>query len=178
MEPLITIEYALLLSDSVNGTVTVKNNFRNEDKNYFFLVGDKAQLIPQAATGFVFSKWAGADAADVKLLEIGTYELLMDKNRNVYAEYLEIPVPITQFSLTVLNSVNGSINVTNYLSKSENVYILTNGANALLSPQPEPGFVFSGWAGTDAADVLITEPNNYTLLMNGNRVINAVFIPV
>ena len=178
VEPVITIEYALLLSDSVNGTVTVKNNFRNEDKNYFFLVGDKAQLIPQAATGFVFSKWAGADAADVKLLEIGTYELLMDKNRNVYAEYVEIPVPVTQHSLTVLNSVNGSINVTNYLSKAENVYILTNGANALLSPQPEPGFVFSGWAGPDAADVLLTEPNNYTLLMNKDRVIFAQFMPV
>ncbi len=178
VEPIPTLEYSLLLIDSINGIVDVINFIRKEGKNYIFSVDEKAQLIPLPNPGFVFKKWAGADAADVKLLEIGTYELLMDKNRNVYAEYVEIPAPVTQHSLTVLNSVNGNISVTNYLSKAENVYILTNGANALLSPQPAPGFIFSGWAGPDAADVQITEPGNYTLLMNKDRVIYAVFMPV
>ena len=177
-DPTTTIQHILTLGNAVNGTVNILNYFRKDNLTYFFLVGEKATLNPLPAPGYNFLKWSGADANDVQLVVPGTFELLMNKDRNVYAEFVVIPVPVTEYSLTVMPSVNGSINVSNYLTKTENVYTVANGTNVLLSPQPEPGFVFLAWAGPDAADVQITEPGNYALLMNKNRVIYAEFMPV
>ncbi len=177
-DPIPTIQHILTLGNSINGTVNILNYFRKDNLTYFFLVGEKATLNPLPAPGYNFSKWAGTDANDVQLVEPGSYELLMDKNRSVYAEYVEIPIPVTEYTLTLLPSINGTINVSNYLTKVENVYTFSNGANAMLSPQPEPGFNFLAWAGPDAADVQMTEPGSYILLMNKNRVMYADFMPL
>ncbi len=176
-DPVVTIQYSLFFMNLINGTVEVSNFFRREDNVYFFYVDEKATLIPHPAAGYIFSHWDGPDALAVNLVGVNTYELLLDKNRSVFPVFNQIPPPPPQFPLTIMNSENGSTNVSGFLSHVENNYYFQMGTFALLTPQPEPGFVFSAWAGPDAADVVLVEPGVYSLLMDRSRSIYPEFIP-
>ncbi|MDD3878360.1 MAG: hypothetical protein PHT69_17200, partial [Bacteroidales bacterium] len=176
-DPYITIQYALSFDNIVNGTVDVENFFRRDNNTYYFFVDQIAVFKPHPNEGYLFSNWMGADAADVHLNEQGAYELLMDKNRSIFPVFSEIPIPIPEFPLTIMNMLNGSTDVNGFIHNDENVFYFQIGTSATLIPQAEPGYVFSAWAGPDAADVVLVEPGVYTLLMDRSRSIYPEFIP-
>ena len=52
------------------------------------------------------------------------------------------------------------------------------GAVVTLTPAPETGYSFSGWSGTNAAELVDLENGSWTISMNGNKELTANFIDV
>ena len=72
--------------------------------------------------------------------------------------------------LTVEPSANGSVNVTNYLSQSENVYTFLGGDEVQLTAVPDVDCQFIEWSDG-------SNENPRTLVINADRSISAVFYP-
>ncbi|HBX51348.1 MAG: hypothetical protein A2275_18385 [Bacteroidetes bacterium RIFOXYA12_FULL_35_11] len=83
-------EVALKIPTDANGTITVTGFISQELNDYIFDRDKVALLEVVAKSGFSFSKWDGTDAADVKDLGTGKFELVMSKERSISAVFIAI----------------------------------------------------------------------------------------
>jgi hypothetical protein len=85
------VETKLKVVDDPNGKVTVTGFIRKVTDEYVFDSKAKASLETSASPGYKFSKWAGPDALDVKVVVPDKYELEMSKDRSITAVFVVIP---------------------------------------------------------------------------------------
>ena len=140
--------------------------------------GTIVTVSAEAATGYSFKEWAGANAE-----ELDNNKIVMNGNKVLRAVFEKKAVPVTPtpvpttptpspttptqilYTLTISKTGNGS------LSPAEGTH--TAPANAffqMTEPVPEEGWVFSGWEGTNG-----TEVTQDGIVMTGNKEIIAVF---
>jgi hypothetical protein len=89
-DPEPTKEFMLSRSDSPNGNVEVKDFSHEAGDIFYFNENTKAKLETKPDTGYQFSRWFGADAADIVKTSDNTYELMMSKDRSIAAEFKSI----------------------------------------------------------------------------------------
>jgi len=144
-----TASYTLTVTPNANGTVVKDPN----KTTYNF--DDIVTLTPTANTGYSFSGWIGTNGTEVN----DANKILMNSNKTVEANFIA-----GTYTLTVdFNAVQGSVTPTTGSHSYNSVVTLTPTAN--------PGWAFSGWAGTNGADVNVANK----ILINGNKTVTAVF---
>jgi hypothetical protein len=52
------------------------------------------------------------------------------------------------------------------------------GDEVILTPNPNSGWIFEGWSGPDAGDLVDNGDGTWSLTMDGNRQVTATFIPL
>lgn len=75
---------------------------------------------------------------------------------------------VTYFALTI-EATNGSVT----LNPPGGSY--PPDTTVTLTPVPDPNYIFDGWSGTNAADIIDTD-GTYTILMNANKSVTANFV--
>jgi hypothetical protein len=75
------------------------------------------------------------------------------------------------YNLTADNDGNGTVT----LNPIGGVY--ASGTTVTLTPVPSSGYKFSSWSGTNAADIINTS-GVYTIVMNGNKTVQANFTSI
>ena len=76
----------------------------------------------------------------------------------------------TTYTLTAGNDGNGSVS----LSPSGGTY--STGTEVTLTPNPNSGYVFSNWTGTDAGDLVDNGDGTYSITMDADKSVTANFI--
>jgi hypothetical protein len=89
-DPAPTKEVMLNRTVGPNGVVAVSDFIREDGDNFYFNENAKATFVTNADAGYEFSKWSGADAAEVVKKADNSYELLMSKDRSIAAEFKQI----------------------------------------------------------------------------------------
>jgi len=117
--------------------------------------GTSVQLTATPNSGYTFSSWSGDATGTTNPLTVN-----MNANKNITANFI---LTGSGFSLNV-TAVNGSV------SKNPNQLSYISGTNVILTPTPNPGYVFSSWSGDATGSV-----NLLTVNMNANKNITANF---
>jgi hypothetical protein len=102
--------------------------------------------------------------------------VVMDWTLGASGIWVDVAVPIfpactgTRYTLTAGNDGHGSVT----LNPAGGSYC--SGRSVTLTPVPNPGYLFSGWAGANASEIQNTA-GVYTIVMNGNKSVTANFAP-
>jgi hypothetical protein len=131
---------------------------------YVYYHGDSVILTPLPAPGWSFAGWGGPDGPDVADNGDGTWSLLMDEDKVVQAEFSlrQLRVDVTYQGLGRVRILPG------------NPY--TYGELATLQPLPDAGWIFGGWAGQHAPELVDNGDGTWTLTMDGDKDLVARFI--
>jgi len=140
--------YALNIT-AVNGTVVKNPNALT------YTSGSSVVLTPTANAGYTFSSWSGDVTSTSNPLTVN-----MNSVKNITANFT---ANASNFTLNV-TAVNGSV------SKNPNQLTYASGANVVLTPTANSGYVFTGWSG-DITSVL----SPLTVNMDANKNITANF---
>ncbi|MFH0865393.1 MAG: DUF6266 family protein [Bacteroidota bacterium] len=87
------------------------------------------------------------------------------------------PEPVTEFGLRITPHADGDLHTADYKRVEDSTYFFDIDQDALLVPVPKPGFAFSAFAGTDAADVVPVSADVHSIKMSKARELSAVFVP-
>ncbi len=150
------ITYTLTAGNDGNGTVTLS------PAGGTYASGTTVTLTPVPSAGYQFSSWTGANAADI-IDTAGVYTIVMNGNKTVQANFTQIT-----YTLTAGSGGNGTVT----LSPAGGTY--ASGTTVTLTPVPSAGYQFSSWTGANAADIINTA-GVYTIVMNGNKTVQANF---
>ena len=114
--------------------------------------------------GYKFGDWSGTNALEIVDLHNGSYTIVMNGNKTVYANFAVIP----QYTLTtaVTPSDGGSITLNPTGGTYDENTVVT------VTAVPGTGFAFSAWSGD-----LSGSTNPTTITMTGNKVVEAIFEP-
>jgi len=140
--------YALNIT-AVNGTVVKNPNALT------YTSGSSVVLTPTANAGYTFSSWSGDVTSTSNPLTVN-----MNSVKNITANFT---ANASNFTLNV-TAVNGSV------SKNPNQLTYASGANVVLTPTANSGYVFTGWSG-DITSVV----SPLTVNMDANKNITANF---
>jgi hypothetical protein len=113
-------------------------------------------------TGYHFVNWTG-DVGTVANVNAASTTITMNGNYAITANFA-----INTYTLTAGNDGNGTVT----LSPAGGTY--DYGTTVTLIPVPNSGYQFSSWSGANAGDIVNTG-GVYTIVMNGNKSINANF---
>jgi len=140
--------YALNIT-AVNGTVVKNPNALT------YTSGSSVVLTATANVGYTFSSWSGDVTSTSNPLTVN-----MNSVKNITANFT---ANASNFTLNV-TAVNGSV------SKNPNQLTYVSGANVVLTPTANSGYVFTGWSG-DITSVV----SPLTVNMDANKNITANF---
>jgi hypothetical protein len=125
-----------------------------------FEYGTTLRLLARPATGQFFLRWANAVTGNV------SPATLLVTNATPSISALFAPLGASQRSLTVLLDGSGTVGI----APAANVF--TNGQSVTLTPQPDGGQIFLGWAGAYQGYT-----NPLTLRMTESKTLTAKFGP-
>ncbi|MEZ5105132.1 MAG: DNRLRE domain-containing protein [Draconibacterium sp.] len=148
--------FTLAATGDENGSVTLSPSGGS------YASGTTVTLIPEPNTGYHFSAWSGTDATDI-VETAGIYTILIDENKTVSASF----EPNT-YTLSVSTEGSGSVT----LDPADGTYPFET--TVKLTPVPQTGYHFSGWSGTDAADIVDNE-GVYTIVIDEDKSVTATF---
>jgi hypothetical protein len=133
--------------------------------SYDYNEGTNAQISASAASGWAFDHWllGGLNVGSSNPLTV-----LMDGNHTVKAVFTEVIIPPTVYSLTI-EAPTGS-GTTNPATGSQNY---NEGDNAQIFATAASGWTFDRWL---LDNVSSGAANPFTVLMNTNHTLKAVFI--
>lgn len=141
--------YTLTIT-SANGTVT-----KNPDQvNYNH--GSTVQLTATPAVGYSFSSWSGDASGSTNPLTV-----TMDGNKNITANFT-----LNTYTVTI-TSLNGAV------TKNPDQASYNYGTDVTLTATADIGYHFLGWSGDASGNT-----NPLLVTMNGNKNINANFLPL
>jgi hypothetical protein len=128
-----------------------------------YLYGETATLEPVADPGWTFGGWNGPDAGELQDNGDGTWSLIMDGGKQVTAMFTqdEYVVQVTIEGLGAVRHVPG------------NPYLYLEVAT--LEPIPAEDRLFAGWVGPDAGDLRENLDGTWSLRMDGDKAVTAVF---
>jgi hypothetical protein len=150
-------EYQLTIESWGNGHVQpVSGTFEK---------GTEVTLYIYPDSGWYFDSWGGPDAADVVDNVNGTFSILMDANKSLTAIFKEG----VAYNLFINITGEGSVN------KNPSEYSYSFDTVVTLTPDPGPGWYFDSWEGANAADVDNNGNGTYSITMDGNKTIEAIF---
>lgn len=118
-------------------------------------------LTATAAPGYEFDRWeGGCTGTDPDVCQV-----TMTEDKTVTAYFVALP----QYTLTVDTTGSGSVT----LDPDGGTYIA--GTTVTLTPASGACYVFSGWAGADAADLTDNGDGTWSITMDGNKSVTAEF---
>jgi hypothetical protein len=123
-------------------------------------------LEPLPTLGWSFESWGGPDGDDPVDNRDGTWSLTMDADKAVIANFVERDLILT----IEASGGNGSV------TPPVGTHTYRYGEVAALSVTPDPGWEFSFWSGSSAAELVDTGDNTWSLLMNGDKSVKANFV--
>jgi hypothetical protein len=129
--------------------------------------GTVVTLRPSPDPGWGFSHWEGPDQGALRDNRDGTWSLTMNGDKAVTAVFAP-----GKYEVTVYVAPNGSGTVQHWPG---NPY--SDGAVATLQPVPKQDWGFRGWIGPDAGDVKDNRDGTWSLVMDGDKVVIALFGP-
>ena len=150
------ILYTLTANNDGHGTVSLNPTGGT------YASGTTVTLTPVPSSGYQFGSWSGANAGDV-INTSGVYTILMNGNKTVQVNFTQIT-----YTLTANNDGHGTVT----LNPTGGTYV--SGTTVTLTPAPNSGYQFGSWSGANAGDVINTS-GIYTILMNGNKTVQANF---
>ena len=151
---------ALTLRANVTGSGTLARDPVRATYTY----GTGVILRPVADPGWSFAGWLGPDAGDVTDNRDGTWSLTMDGNKEITAAFAED-------LYNVVVTIGGAGTVVN---SPGNPY--ERGQTAALKPLADPGWRFDSWSGPDALFLIDNRDGTWSLLVDENKGITAVFV--
>ncbi len=143
--------YYLTTQVSGSGTIT-----KDPNKNTYN-VGDQVRLTATPNSGWGFDHWEGDLTGTANPATVN-----MDSHKSVTAVFVKIPFAVN-FTITGNGSVEKNPNKGTYYYNEV----------VKLTAKPSTGWVFKKWQG----DITGTT-NPYNLTINGNKNIEAVFVPI
>jgi hypothetical protein len=148
------------LSTAVEGQGAVEVDPASDDG--FHELGTRVALSAVPESGWTFVGWEGAADGDVSPIS-----LEMDGDKTVLARFAEIPSPV-EYALEIAVNGNGAVDA----SPSRDGY--PEGAEVMLTANPDPGWSFAGWGGD-----LSGTSRERTLVMDGDKRVTATFfVPI
>ena len=81
--------HTLTVGNDGNGSVTMSPSGGT------YIEGTTVKLTPAANSGYTFSSWSGTDASDVDSNGDGTYSIVMDSDKTIYANFVVGPTCTT-----------------------------------------------------------------------------------
>ena len=153
------ITYTLTAGNDGQGTVTLNPT------GGVYASGTTVTLTPVPNSGYQFSSWTGANAANI-INTSGVYTIVMNGNKTVQANFTQVT-----YTLTAGNDGHGTVT----LNPTGGVY--ASGTTVTLTPVPASGYQFGSWSGANAANIINTS-GVYTIVMNGNKTVQANFTQV
>jgi uncharacterized repeat protein (TIGR02543 family) len=145
----VEIENILTLNTEGSGTVTANPSQGT------YTSGTEVTLTATAATGWTFDRWEGDLTGNTNPATI-----TMDADKTVTAVFTQ-----NSYTLTVTTTGNGTV------AKAPDQAEYLHGTEVTLTATPSSGWVFDRWEGD-----LTGSANPATVLMEGNRSVNAVFV--
>jgi VCBS repeat-containing protein len=152
----VIIYYTLTADTDGNGTLTLS------PAGGSYPSGTTVTLTPLADTGYEFSDWSGTNALELTDLGNGSYTIVMNGDKTVYANFAALPV----YTLTTAVSPEGAGSIT--LNPSGGSYY--KGTVVQLTASANSGFSFSNWIGH-----LSGSTNPTTITMDSDKFVTAVF---
>jgi hypothetical protein len=129
------------------------------------LHGAQVLLTPLPDPGWRFNGWTGPHGADVVDNGDGTWRLVMDEDKALTARFFDEQNYLT---LRIHAFGNGTV-----VDTPGNPY--THGEWATLQPRPAPRWHLAQWIGQDAARLEDNGDGTWSLLMDADRSIGALF---
>jgi hypothetical protein len=124
----------------------------------------EARLEPIPEPGWSFAAWGGTDVGDLRDNEDGTWSLTMDDDKAVTATFTR-----DEYEVAVSVEGDGTVEHTPGNPYSYN-------QEAILKPVPDAGSSFAGWSGTDAADMDDQGDGTWSLIVDQDKSVTAMFI--
>lgn len=128
-----------------------------------YTYGTAVTLRPAGIPGWSFAGWSGPDAAELRDNQDGTWSLIIDGSDDLAATFTQ-----DQYYVTI--AIDGMGTVTN---SPGNPYVY--GQTAILTPLAKPGWRFDSWAGPDGLFVIESMNGTWSLTMDGNKEVTAIF---
>lgn len=147
--------YTLTITPPTNGTISATPA---PDQNGKYTSGTVVTLTATAASGFRFVGWTGDASGNTNPVQ-----LTMDANKTVSANFEPIPT----YTLTITETVNGSIS-TSPVPNSEGKY--SDGTNVILTAVPAEGYRFVSWGGAVSGNSVTT-----VVTMDADKTVSASF---
>ena len=154
--------YTLTTRATSGGTVTVPSSSPAS-----FTSGTVASLTASPNSGYHFVNWTGLINTVANPKSAST-TVVMNGSYVIQANFA--PDSGIFYSLSAGNDGHGTVT----LSPSGGSY--ASGTSVILIPVANAGYQFSSWSGTNAAEI-VNSALGYTLLMNGDKTVQANFIP-
>jgi hypothetical protein len=159
-ESIPVVQYTLTVVQSGNGSIdpAVGDHLYND--------GSAVSLTASPATGWRVASWSGTDN-DASTATTNTVTMNSDKTVTVQFE----SIPVVQYTLTVVQSGNGSID------PAVGDHLYNDGSAVSLTASPATGWRVASWSGTDN-DASTATTN--TVTMNSDKTVTVQFesIPV
>lgn len=130
-----------------------------------YTYGTQLVLQPVPAAGWKFSGWSGANAGQLVNNGNGTWSLTIDGDKAVTATFKQ-----AAYSLTVTLQGQGTV-----AKSPPPPPLYEEGTVVTLTPEPATGWRFAGWDGPDASDLVNKGDGTWSLTMNEDKAITAVF---
>jgi 6-phosphogluconolactonase (cycloisomerase 2 family) len=130
--------------------------------------GIATDIEAQADTGYVFAEWTTIDTG-VSFDDVyasSTTVTLTEGDATITANFIS---DVTTYALTVTDDGNGSVT----LNPAGGTY--DAGTDVTLTPSPNTGYLFDSWTGTDSGDVVDNFDGTYTITMNADKTVSAIF---
>lgn len=154
-------DYSLTIQPSIG-----KGTMDPPEGTYIHSHGDVVVLTPTPDPGWRFGQWLGANATDLVDNGDGTWSLTIDSNKVVQASFVQ-----EQYYVSVGYVGQGAV-----IHLPGNPYSF--GQVATLQPVAAQGWQFAGWQGADAGDLVNKGDGTWSLTMDGNKAVEAVFTDV
>ncbi len=123
-----------------------------------YLYGDIVTLTPLPAVGWHFVQWTGDLTGSAN-----PGSITLNGSKNVTAVFARDSVTL---DVTIVG--NGSVT-----RNPTSGYLY--GDSVTLTPVIPTGWAFSGWSGSNAADVVDNHNGTYTIVLNGSKAVTATF---
>ena len=151
-------EYSLTTDTEGPGTLGV------DPIKPFYIYGDVVTLTPNPQPTFIFAKWLGTSKDDPVDNGDGTWSLTMDSDKQVTALFTE-----NEHTLTLAVVGSGTT------SPTPGDHIYEHNQTATITVTPAAGWSFSEWLGVDKDDLVYEGGNEWSVLMDSDKSVQARF---
>jgi len=156
--------YCYALTLTVVGSGALDGNPANSEEcpEGEYIENEKVTLTAAPGSGWHFTGWIGSD--DDTSTSTGNEVTMPASTHEVTATFVQ-----DEYNVTVGIVGSGVVNNT-----PGNPYL--SGSTATLEPVAATGWIFSGWSGTNAAELSDNLNGTWTLLMDSNKDVTATFV--
>jgi hypothetical protein len=132
---------------------------------YSYFHGDEVLLTTNPAPGWSLTAWLGANGGEVVPKGENSWALLMDGPKEVQAVFTR-----DQYWVNLTYRGQGRV-----VETPGGPYLY--GEVTVLEPRPASYWIFVGWGGPDAGDLEQTSESTWSIVMDGDKDVTAIFRP-